>query len=255
MNFGMATAPWLLGLLADSAGTNTAIWTGVGISFGAALINTPLMFHKGYGPAEKKKPRSKMALPGEDTDLIEKALAGEFFDQGQLWLINLDRVKKRQPPIVPKVRPYEEDKDALGELMAHAEENFLTRTENQNLVLAKLANPDEETDLQEFCDMLNEAMKGEPEEINEANSDLGQWVGEYLADNGYNPHLNSLIIKQMVLSAFPSITREKEFTPETIRANLLRSNQVMNEYLALEERKKYTRTKMLSSGAIGRFYS
>jgi MFS family permease len=74
MNFGMATAPWLLGLLADSAGTNTAIWTGVGISFGAALINTPLMFHKGYGPAEKKKPRSKMALPGEDTDLIEKAL-------------------------------------------------------------------------------------------------------------------------------------------------------------------------------------
>jgi len=32
MNFGMALAPWLFGVLADATTTSVAIWTGIGIS-------------------------------------------------------------------------------------------------------------------------------------------------------------------------------------------------------------------------------
>ena len=43
MNFGMALAPWLFGLLADGTTTQVAIGVGIGISFLAALINSPLV--------------------------------------------------------------------------------------------------------------------------------------------------------------------------------------------------------------------
>ena len=74
MNFGMALAPWLFGLLADATTTDTAIWTGIGISWLAAVINTPLMWRKAFGPAKKPVPKDKRPLAGENTDLIGEAL-------------------------------------------------------------------------------------------------------------------------------------------------------------------------------------
>jgi MFS family permease len=53
-NLAAAIAPWLLGLLADLTSTNTMIWTGVGISFGAGLINSPLMLQRRFGPEKKE---------------------------------------------------------------------------------------------------------------------------------------------------------------------------------------------------------
>jgi hypothetical protein len=256
MNFGMALAPWLFGVLADNTTTDTAIWTGVVISVGAALINTPLMFHEGFGPAEKKAPASKRPLPGEDRDLVEKALAGEFVSPDELWLVNLARMKKHQPAIVARVKPYEDEKEDLGALLSHAEEVFQARVNVQNHILAEIANPDSEMELQELCDMVNDTLKGDAEMINVTNSDLGQWVADYLADNGYNPHVNSVVMKQMILSAFPPITREKEYTPDNVKDAVLLSNQIMHEYLAHKKKKKYTWSKVLDNGAVqGRFYS
>ncbi|KAL3915986.1 MAG: hypothetical protein SGARI_008065, partial [Bacillariaceae sp.] len=74
MNFGMAVAPWLFGMLADATTTDTAIWTGIGISWLAAVINAPLMRKKAFGPAEKPVPKDKRPLAGEDQDLIGEAL-------------------------------------------------------------------------------------------------------------------------------------------------------------------------------------
>jgi hypothetical protein len=256
MNFGMALAPWLFGVLADKTTTDTAIWTGVGISVMAALINTPLMFHKGFGPAEKKTPPSKRPLPGEDLDLVEKALAGEIVSPEELWLVNISRMKNHQPAIVARVKPYEDEKEDLGALLSSAEEAFQARVNVQNHILAEIADPDSGLELQELCDMVNDTLKGDAEMINGTNADLGQWVADYLADNGYNPHVNSVVMKQMVLSAFPPITREKEYTPDNVKDAVLLSNQIMNEYLAHKKKKKYTWTKVLDNGAVqGRFYS
>lgn len=54
MNATIAVAPWLLGMLADAAGTFAAIWTGIAISFLAGAVNAPLIFRKGFGPTPKK---------------------------------------------------------------------------------------------------------------------------------------------------------------------------------------------------------
>ena len=50
MNIGTAVGPWILGLLADEASIDISLWTGVGISFAAAAINSPLIFQPGTGP-------------------------------------------------------------------------------------------------------------------------------------------------------------------------------------------------------------
>lgn len=207
MNFGMAIAPWLFGILADGTTTDTAIWTGIGISFGAALINTPLMRVKNFGP-DKKLPESKRPLPGEDKELVEKALAGDSVDPEQLLLVNVTRAKNKQPAIIPRVKPYSEDKKDLEAFHRDAENTFRTRAAIQNRVLGEIAKPDREEDVQELCDLVNYAADGDPEAIKEANRQLGQWVVDYLADNGYNPHLNSAVMKQMVLSHSLYYTRK-----------------------------------------------
>jgi MFS family permease len=52
-NITSAISIWLLGLLADVTSTNTMVWTGIGISFGAAMINTPLIFLRKLGPVRR----------------------------------------------------------------------------------------------------------------------------------------------------------------------------------------------------------
>ena len=74
----------------------------------------------------------------------------------------------------------------------------------------------------------------------EAKRDLGQWIGDYLDANGYGPHINSTLVKQMILSAFPSISTDEEYTPENIEGALVRSRQVMNEYAGMGETKVWT---------------
>jgi len=44
MSFPMAVSPWLYGELSDRIGTNPTLWTAVGASVFAALVNVPLMF-------------------------------------------------------------------------------------------------------------------------------------------------------------------------------------------------------------------
>ena len=91
----------------------------------------------------------------------------------------------------------------------------------------------------------------------EAQHDLGQWIGEYLADNGYNPHTNPVLIKQMILTAFPTITREKEVTPENIEESLLRQSSIMGNYVSITDRQKlrYSLPGILKSQPAQNFYA
>lgn len=49
-NISSAIAPWLIGLLADATSTNVMLWTGIGISFGAGLVNAPLICQRRFRP-------------------------------------------------------------------------------------------------------------------------------------------------------------------------------------------------------------
>jgi hypothetical protein len=89
MNFGMALAQWAFGILADAAGTNAAIITGIAFSIGAALANSPLMMQ--MGRPKPKPPLAKRALPGEDDDLFQKIVDGEVVDPELVFQINHHR--------------------------------------------------------------------------------------------------------------------------------------------------------------------
>jgi len=67
MNFSAAIALWVIGFIADAAGTNAALWTTIGFSFGAVLVNLPLTFRKEFGPQKKKQTEpQRPPVPVED---------------------------------------------------------------------------------------------------------------------------------------------------------------------------------------------
>jgi len=255
MNFGMALAPWLLGLLADSTSTNVAITTGIGISLVAAAINAPLMWRKSMGRPAPKIPPSRRILDGEDEALVTKALDGEYIHPEVLFELNRRRGLDHKQAIVGRVRPYAEDKEALPDLYRHAEEAFRFRRALQDRVLNAIADPENAMTADQVCEFLNETLGGDPQVKEEATRDLGAWVGDYLKGNGYNPHVHSIMIKLMVMKAFPSITQDEVVTPENVERVLLRSRRVMNQYLELEELRHTSLPVILSGAGAQNFYS
>ena len=127
MNFGMALAPWAFGILADYAGTNVAIGIGIGFSIAAATANSPLMWHPLMGKPKPKVPLAKRQLPGEDDELFTRILNGSVCDPEMAFHINQDRGIRGLPSIVPRVKPYEEDKGHLSEISKGAAETFKFR--------------------------------------------------------------------------------------------------------------------------------
>jgi hypothetical protein len=94
---------------------------------------------------------------------------------------------------VPTVRSYEEEKDELYKLRAGAIDNIRFRMMLQDRILAGLAKAESDPDKlvfskEELVEMLNAMMITEEDEMEHATNDLGVWMGQYLADNGYSPH-------------------------------------------------------------------
>jgi hypothetical protein len=197
-------------------------------------------------------------LEGEDSEFVEQALKGDFVAPDTLFEVNYNRLIHNKAAIVPKVKSYEEDKDSLPELMSHAAEMFQFKMEINDRILSELNDPKSDKDAAKFCGLLNTGLYGNEEVVQEQTDDLGRWIGAYLKDKGYNPHTQSLLIKQMVLSAFPPVKEEQEYTPENLEEYLVKNRRVMNQYLELQDKRKrnYTYSSVLGNGGGGPvFYS
>jgi len=234
----MAIAPWVFGVLADYLGTNISIGIGIGFSVLAALANSPLMWHPLMGRPKPKPPLAQRKLPDEDDELFTKIIDGQVVDPELAFQINHHRGLLGKPSIVPRVKPYDEEKDHLNDISAGASETFKFRMDLHDRVLAGLSEAGEGHDpeqlvfsKEELVGILN-TMRGDDQAvIDKASSDLGQWFGSYLADNGYNPHVTSVLVKQMFMASFPPLMREKELNEENVEEYLLRSRRVMSRYV------------------------
>mmetsp|Transcript_16386 Transcript_16386/g.35420 ORF Transcript_16386/g.35420 Transcript_16386/m.35420 type:complete len:471 (-) Transcript_16386:150-1562(-) len=251
MNFGMALAPWAFGILADFAGTNIAIGTGIAFSMLAALANSPLMWNPLMGKQKPKPPLAQRKLPGEDDDLFQKIIHGDIVDPELAFQINQDRGLHGKPAIVPRVKSYDEEKDHLEDIAKTAVESFKFRMEIYDRVLAGLSKAEDDPEnlvfnKEELVGILN-VMKGDDQTvIDQASGDLGQWMGQYLGDNGYNPHTTSILMKQMFMSSFPPLTKDKDFNEENVEDWLLRSRKVLNRHVEEETKNSVTKTLALS---------
>ena len=258
MNFGMALAPWGFGLLADATTTNISILTGIAFSILAALVNAILMWHPQMARQKPKPPVTKRRLLHEDEEVVQMILDGEIVDPEVIFNINLDRGAHGTPALLPRVKPYCEEKDNLEDLAKHAEAAFKFRMELHDRVLANLSCTESDPEnsqytKEELCRILNNYKGDDQNLIDKTNSDLGCWMSEYLYDNGYNPENTSMMIKLMFMSSFPPLTRAKEFTPENIEEWLVKGRKVMSRYAA-HEPDKYSLTGVLGKSPVV-FYS
>ncbi|KAL7537544.1 hypothetical protein ACHAXR_007899 [Thalassiosira sp. AJA248-18] len=247
MNFGMALAPWVFGLLADAAGTIPAICTGIAFSIAAAAANSPLMWHPLMGKPKPKPPLAQRKLPEEDDELFRKILDGDVVDPELAFQINQERGLRGKPSVVPRVKPYEEEKDRLDEIARGAGGAFKFRMEVYDRVLAGLAKEEDDPEnlvfnKEELVNVINTLRGDDQSLIGKASGDLGQWMGEYLADNGYSPHTSSVMMKQMFMTSFPPLTRDKEVNEENVEEVLLKTRKVMARYAGTETKNSITST-------------
>lgn len=96
-------------------------------------------------------------------------------------------------------------------LVSHAAANFRFRSVINDRILVNLAHRKSEATDDELNELLNVAKYSSNNEVSsETTKDPGQCMVGYLDDTAYNPHMKSRLLKQIVLSAFPVITREKK---------------------------------------------
>ena len=237
LNMGNAIAPWILGLLADSTSIDIAIWTGIGVSFGAAIINAPLMCNKSFGAAKKVKLFEERTVSNEEEILWEEKLSiGEFIPADVLSTINFRRIREKKALglLVPTVGTYEEDKSRLHLLRRQAAGDFLFLRNRSHNLLTKINDPN----MPQFVDDVNQAML---RSMDGTHDDIGKWFADYMKDSGYIGTGSPQTIKLMILKAFPVLFDEGRLTQENFEQGLVSSERVYNHYLLqeIEMEKKY----------------
>ena len=220
------------------------------------IANSPLMWNPQMGKQKPKPPLGKRKLPGEDDELFQKILDGDVVDPELAFEINRDRGLHGKPAITPRIKTYEEEKDHLDLLAKGAGETFKFRLDLYDRVISGLSEMEDDPEhlvfsKDELIDVLN-SMKGVNRGVEEeASRELGQWFGEYLADNGYTPHTASVLMKQLFISSFPPLTRDRDFTEDNVMDYLLRSRKVLATHVEQENKNNTTNTLALHPYSSG----
>ena len=181
MNLATSTTPFFFGIMADKVGIAPTIWSCIGISFAAGIINVPLMFKKGFGIPPKVVPPEARPLKFEDEELVEKALQGELISMKEYEALNEIRRVKGKPYLIASPGNYKSDKLRLADLRAQAKDDYIFTMQQTDGYIAATNKSD---DLQGLLNSVNKAYEGDPELIKKANAELGQWFADYLQDAG-----------------------------------------------------------------------
>lgn len=188
---------------------------------------------KGCNVPPKPRTDEMKPLKGEDKDLVEKALKGEWIPAQALEEIQEQRFNNKQPYLVVPTRSYAEEQDKLVELRKRAKEDFIYYQQKNNEYLERINN---ESDVKGLCDQINRSMEGaNQEEVDAFNGELGKWISDYLVDSGYQPHMDATFIKQVVTSSFPVINKgNAPFHPLNIEKILLQTQKGYTRLIEME---------------------
>lgn len=122
--------------------------------------------------------------------------------------INEQRFRNGEPYLLIHPRSYEDEKAELPVLRKRAKEDFLFHQTKSKEYLHRVNTAE---DLPSFCDQINASMNAaDPNEVEAINREMGEWFISYLVDNGYAPQMDSVLIKQAIMSSFPHVGNTKE---------------------------------------------
>ena len=232
MSLGSAVFPWLFGILADEIGTETTIWITVGVSLSAVLINSPLLFEKAL-QRKKAIPDYSRHIEGEDKDIVERVLAGERVSAKSLRAINIRRMDTGHHFLAIPNRTFEEDKPILQDIKNYAQEDFAFFKSDIAAFIGSADMSDTETRHQ-IAEKVKKARIGD-EERALFSKGMGSWFADYLVSAGYRVEESPMLFKQMMMSAFPVISKEQDVTAENVEQILLNLTKVVDGYLEEDE--------------------
>lgn len=193
----------------------------------------------------EKKPL--LDIDGDD-HILDLAQKGEWIHPEVLWSLNRGRIVNKETPILIHPKSFEEEKDHLPELAQNAFEDFSyrkERVEHYLRILAESENPDEASAV---CKLINAQYSAKESGKQRVNKEIGQWFVDYLRYNGYRPHASPTLIKELIMIAFPPISKDEDVTPGNVEHTLLNAQRVFNKYMQDQvESSPYTLTKIYSS--------
>mmetsp|Transcript_46454 Transcript_46454/g.129429 ORF Transcript_46454/g.129429 Transcript_46454/m.129429 type:complete len:728 (+) Transcript_46454:189-2372(+) len=227
-----ALVPVILGEVQKAAGSygqEFIMWVTVVWSLLACIINAPLMFNPLYGPQPDEDLNLK-GLLGDDVDLIKRAEAGEWVPLADLERINLERMKKGEPFLRMHYGKYADDAPKLWKMRQQAAADFRWIKADMTKWLAKMRDP---AVRDEMVKGINES-RATPEQQAESRRELGEWFTDYLAANGWWADDNPMVMKELIMSAFPHVS-DPEITADTIESTIVKSLRVMNRNIDLAE--------------------
>merc|ERR1719464_1121240 len=234
-----AISPFLLGQMSDSLGIETTIWICVGVSFCAALINVPLIFVKSLKRPAKLEPDYTRPLQGEDDDIIEKALRGEWVPARYLNEINQTRMNEGKRFLVLPYKPYKEDKENLAIIQKQARSDFQDHKDTLKKMLLELNNDDSNEEKKK--ELIEKFEKSRPPEETreELKQSLGEWFTDYIVGSGYTIEDSPIMFKQMIIRAFPPLFDddtsydgdEPKVTVQNLQQCLVNSSKIVHRYL------------------------
>ena len=232
MNLATAVTPYLLGEMADNIGISEAMWTCIGISFFAALVNVPLMFVKALKRPKKRAPRYARSLGYEDPGFVDKVMRGEWVSAQELELLNDQRMRRGDPFLVIPYNAYEEDKQHLREIKRQARSDFLWVRQH----MGKLLNDPALESVEARQALLEQYTAARPTDEQKAQlaKGLSTWFADYLMDNGYWMDDSPILYKQMIMQAFPPLLPnhgDLGYTAENIEEAGINYLRVLNKYL------------------------
>lgn len=146
--------------------------------------------------------------------------------------INEARFDKGMPFLVPRVRPYSEDKPDLKTMQEQGQTDFEYQQIRQYYYLAHQAT---DSGRKEIVSHFNKSMPSQRIQ-DEVAKDMGEWFADYTQDSGYfldGGH--AMLMKQMIMIAFPPLNKDGEITEENLEATTLRMAKLMNDYFKRDE--------------------
>mmetsp|Transcript_7183 Transcript_7183/g.14739 ORF Transcript_7183/g.14739 Transcript_7183/m.14739 type:complete len:208 (+) Transcript_7183:1383-2006(+) len=198
------------------------------------------------GPPPKKTPLSQRPVKWEDKEVIEKLNKGEYVPVHVYQEVNDKRAAEGLPAFIAHVRDFENDKNELDKLRSEALSDFLYLRERNESFLNGLASENQEV-VARGVEQINTSLGMVNEKTTEeVYKELGQWFADYIKDSGYYAHASPVLLKQMILSAFPVIMKEKEFTTDNLEQFLANSLQVYSQYIRIREGEGNTIGRVLS---------
>lgn len=233
MSLGSAVFPWVFGILADEIGTETTIWITVGVSLSAVLINSPLLFEKGLKRKKAVPDYSRHIKGHEDKDIVERALAGEWVPAKSLREINIQRVKTGHHFLAIPNRTFEEDKPILHDIKKNDQEDFAVFKSDIAAFIGSADMSDMETRRQIAEKVKKARISDEEREL--FSKGMGSWFADYLVSAGYRVEETPIMFKQMIMRAFPVISKDQDVTADNVEQVLLNFAKVVDGYLEDEE--------------------